>query len=230
MLLCYITDRTQFPGDETAHRRTLLNKIKEAAACGIDYIQLREKDLPIRELELLAHAAREAILENSQTRPALRTHLLINSRVDVAIACSADGVHLRSDDISPGDVRKIWSARRNDRPVIGVSCHTIADVARAAADGADFAVFAPVFEKKDAPNASTTGLAALHEACRQNVPVLALGGVNLENARSCIEAGAVGVAGIRLFQQEDLSEVMRRLRSGITQDTKEHRGSHNTRP
>jgi len=210
LLLYYITDRTQFPGDEKARRGTLLSKIAEAAAGGVDYIQLREKDLSTRELESLAFAALRAVQENSAAKPGPpRTRLLINSRVDVAIACGADGVHLRSDDISARDVRKIWGARRNDSPVIGVSCHTVADVARAASEGADFAVFAPVFGKSNDPPA---GLSALHEVCQQKIPVLALGGVNLQNARSCVEAGAAGVAGIRLFQEGGIAKTVRILR------------------
>jgi thiamine-phosphate pyrophosphorylase len=212
LLLYYITDRTQFSGDEKARRKALLDKIAEAAACGVDYIQLREKDLSGRELESLADAAVRMVRENSRnTLPT--TRLLINSRVDVAIACRADGVHLRSEDISPNDVRRIWSARRSDRPTIAVSCHTVRDVGRAAAEGADFAVFAPVFEKRDMPNAPATGLSALREVCQQKLPVLALGGVNLENARSCIEAGAAGIAGIRLFQDQDIAAVVATLQS-----------------
>ena len=212
MLLYYITDRTQFPGDENARRRALLDKIAEAAASGIDSIQLREKDLSGRELELLTNAAVEVVRENTRNgQPP--TRLLINSRVDVAIACGADGVHLRSEDISPSDVRKVWSVRRDEPPLIGVSCHSVKDVARAASEGADFAVFAPVFEKKDMPDSPAAGLPALHEACQQKIPVLALGGVNLENARSCIEAGAAGVAAIRLFQDQDIAAAVATLQS-----------------
>ena len=213
MLLYYITDRAQFAGDEDSRRRALLNKIAEAAACGIDFIQLREKDLPTRELESLAHAAVRIIQENCGSRnQRSRARLLINSRVDVAIACGADGVHLRSDDISPRDVRSLWaSSHGKGLPVVAVSCHTTVEVARAASEGTDFAVFAPVFEKKDAPGSPAAGLTALREARLQNVPVLALGGINLDNARSCIEAGAAGVAGIRLFQERNIGEVVRLL-------------------
>jgi thiamine-phosphate pyrophosphorylase len=225
LLLYYITDRTQFPGDENTRRRALLDKVAEAAASGVDYIQVREKDLSGRELESLANAEVRIVHQNSRSTPT--TRLLINSRVDVAIACGADGVHLRSEDISPRDVRKVWNARRSEAPVIGVSCHTVGDVARAAAVGADLAVFAPVFEKRDMPNTPATGLSALREACQQKIPVLALGGVNLENARSCIEAGAAGIAGIRLFQQGNISEVVRRLRTLTREDTEEHRGRRN---
>jgi thiamine-phosphate pyrophosphorylase len=226
LLLYYITDRTQFPGDENTRRRALLDKVAEAATSGVDYIQVREKDLSGRELESLANAAVRIVHPNSRSTPT--TRLLINSRVDVAIACGADGVHLRSEDISPHDVRKVWNARMSEAPVIGVSCHTVGDVARAAAVGADLAVFAPVFEKRDMPNTPATGLSALREACQQKIPVLALGGVNLENARSCIEAGAAGIAGIRLFQAGNLTDVVRQLRSITTEDTEKHRGKRTT--
>lgn len=214
-LLYYITDRTQFPGGEPARRSTLHAKIAEAARCGVDYIQLREKDLSTRELEALAREAVATIRENSLTtnHETLTTRLLINSRADVALATAADGVHLPSDDISAAEVRRVWSrcgagALARERPVITISCHTQADIIRAGSDGAAFALFAPVFEKKDAAPA---GLAALREACQARIPVLALGGVTLENAASCLEAGAAGIAAIRLFQENRIEEVVRAL-------------------
>ena len=208
MLLYYITDRHAFAGDEACRRRALLEKIAEAAANQVDYIQLREKDLSTRELESLARQAIDALPRNTRTR------LLINSRTDVALAVGAHGVHLRSDDVSPDDVRLTfrWAMGEAVEPVIGVSCHSAEDVSHAAEQGASFAVFAPVFEKKDNPGAAT-GLEKLREACRADIPVLALGGVNLENAKSCIEAGAAGLAGIRLFQENNIPEIVRALRS-----------------
>ena len=104
MLLYYIGDRTQFSGPESVRRERLLEKIAEAARCGVDYIQLREKDLPARQLEALAGAAVRVIEENGLRKTGTReagTCLLINSRSDVAFAAGAGGVHLRSDDISP---------------------------------------------------------------------------------------------------------------------------------
>jgi thiamine-phosphate pyrophosphorylase len=92
--------------------------------------------------------------------------------------------------------------------VIGVSCHSPEEVAQAAANSASFAVFAPVFEKKDAQPA---GLNLLGEACKAKIPVLALGGVTLSNAHSCLEAGAAGIAAIRLFQENNIAEVTQRL-------------------
>ncbi len=221
-LLYYITDRTAFPGDEFSRRRHLLEKIAEAARAGVDYIQLREKDLSTRDLESLAGEAVTTIAQLKTENRELATALLINSRADIALAVGADGVHLRSDDIFPQDVRTLshspcgagTPARQLSPrpPLIAVSCHSPADVAQAAANHATFAVFAPVFEKK---GASPAGLSALRQACQAGIPVLALGGITLENAQSCLNAGAAGIAAIRLFQDNDIAEVIHRLRSNI---------------
>jgi thiamine-phosphate pyrophosphorylase len=222
MLLYYITDRSQFSGDEPARRRALLAKIAEAARGGVDYIQLREKDLSTRELEGLVSEAIGVIratgplrVENGERR----TRLLINSRTDVALAAGADGVHLRSDDVSPEDVRRVTQHAAHCHPLsttqfdIAVSSHTRADVLRAESDGATFAVFGPVFEKKDKPGTASAGLDALRDACRARLPILALGGVTLENAAACIQAGAAGIAAIRLFQENRIEDVVRALRA-----------------
>jgi thiamine-phosphate pyrophosphorylase len=233
-VLYYITDRHQFSADEYVSRKRLLAKIREAACAGVDYIQLREKDLGTRELEALSREAVKVLDQLRTETPELRTALLINSRADVALAVGANGVHLRSDDISPTEVSAIWksgyvgtaalgcpaarsaaaagtTARESSppSPLIGSSCHTAGEVSEAAMSGADFAVFAPVFEKK---GGSPAGLDRLRDACHARIPVLALGGVTLENAQSCLEAGAAGIASIRLFQQNQISEVVTRLR------------------
>ncbi len=216
MLLFYITDRTQFPGDENARQRALVAKIAEATRCGVELIQLREKDLCTRELEALTRAAVRVVRENLPTRTEKggpRARLLINSRSDVALACGADGVHLRSDDITPPEVRKIWErAEHPEGVLISVSCHSAADVARASSAGADYAVFAPVFGKKDVPQTIPAGLDGLRETCRQKIPVFALGGITLGNAGACVDTGAAGIAAIRLFQENDVAEVVRRLK------------------
>lgn len=221
-LFYYITDRSAFPGDESARRQHLLAKIAEAARAGVDYIQLREKDLPTRELESLAAEAMGIIGQLRTENRELRAALLINSRTDVALATKADGVHLPSHDVSPEDVRVAWfrslgcnqpaheSSPRD--PVTAVSCHSQQEVAQAAADAATFAVFAPVFEKKDAPGARAAGLDVLRQACLAKIPVFALGGVTLQNAESCIQAGAAGLAAIRLFQENEIDAVVRTLR------------------
>jgi thiamine-phosphate pyrophosphorylase len=235
MLLYFITDRRQFPGSHEDQREALLGKIADAARAGVDYIQLREKDLSARELLRLAEQALAAIRNANAKQPETGTRkpetgLLINSRLDVALAARAQGVHLRSDDISAADARAVCmktavAGNRNPETrnlVIAISCHTADEVRRAEADGADFAVFAPVFEKSGRRG---VGLEALHTACRGTpkastpepspaikIPVLALGGVTLENASDCIAAGAGGIAGIRLFQENDVAGVIFRLR------------------
>jgi thiamine-phosphate pyrophosphorylase len=233
-LLYYITDRTAFSGDESSRRRRLLEKIAEAARAGVDYIQLREKDLSSRDLESLALEAVRVVREARKLAPGNRereTALLINSRTDVALAAQAEGVHLRSDDISPEEVKAVWRKCRAascgagtharqlspQDPIIAVSCHSPAEAAQAAANGngATFAVYAPVFEKKDTPTAQPAGLAMLHKACQMEIPVLALGGITLSNASSCLEAGAAGVAAIRLFQENNIATVVQHLRKSF---------------
>jgi len=216
--LYYITDRSQFPGDGREQERLLLEKVAECAAAGVDMIQLREKDLSTRALEKLALNAMAA-LGNSPPR------LLINSRTDVALACGAHGVHLPANDLAASEVRAIFaragmSGLGVHQLIIGVSAHSAAEVASAEAHGADFAVFAPVFEKLKRGEKSGTvnheGLEQLRRICHRvdaaHMPVLALGGITLENARQCIEAGAAGIAAIRLFQQNDVDAMVRQLR------------------
>ncbi len=219
MLLYYITDRRAFPGDEKEQRRKLLLRVAEAASAGIDYIQLREKDLTTRELESLAREAIAALRAHSSA-----SRLLINERVDVALACAADGVQLASNSLPASEVRALWMRVGDRSPLIGVSAHSVDDVRYAESHGADFAVLAPVFEK---PNTELPGLGLgllsvasrgartpdnTEVAPQSSFPVLALGGVNLDNAVACIRAGASGVAGIRLFQEGDVRETVRALR------------------
>jgi len=210
-ILYYITDRTAFSGSESERRLRLLLKIAEAARAGIDYIQLREKDLSTRQLEFLARDAIQVVHQNSRTSNP--TRLLINSRSDVALAAGAHGVHLRSDDVTVSEVRRVWNqASRENQVTLAVSCHSDNEVQRAVNHGADFVVFAPVFEKKDSPGQTAAGIDALRRACQAAIPVLALGGVTLANWRSCLEAGAAGIAAIRLFQDHEVAVVARQLR------------------
>jgi thiamine-phosphate pyrophosphorylase len=203
MLLYYITERKQFPGGEAEQRRRLLEKIGEVAAAGVDYIQLRERDLTGRELEKLAGEV-IAVVKSATTT----ARLLINSRTDVALACGADGVHLRSDDVTAADARAIAGGRKDF--IVSVACHTVEEVKLAWSHGADFAVFAPVFEKDDRPG---SGLHALRQACAVTPNfVIAMGGVTAENSNLCRKASAVGVAGIRLFQRSDARQLMSLLK------------------
>ena len=225
-VLYYITDRKSLAVDEATRRIRLLDRISEAASHGVDYIQLREKDLTIRELESLALEAMRVIVGLSSGDRPLRTALLINSRTDVALARAVQGVHLTAGDVTPADVRASWGRgagltrpaqllpqeKLSRDPIVAVSCHSVEEVAQAASRGATFAVFAPVFEKKDAPEVPAAGLDALREACRAPIPVLALGGVTLENAEACLQAGAAGIAAIRLFQENRIGAIVRQMR------------------
>lgn len=220
MIFYYITDRKQFPGTAAEQRARLLAKMAEASRAGVALIQLREKDLPARELEALAREAVGAVRESAGRK---RARLLINSRLDVAIAVGADGVHLRADDIAASEARVIFTKAGVHKPVIGVSCHSVPEVRLAESHGADFAVFGPVFEKSGAPG---QGLATLRAACGQvpargveaavpagTMPVLALGGVTRDNAAACLEAGAAGLAAIRLFQENDIESIIEDLKA-----------------
>jgi thiamine-phosphate pyrophosphorylase len=169
---------------------------------GVDYVQLREKPMATGELVKLAAAMLAVLREHGSTK------LLVNGRPDVAVASGADGVHLTAleGELTVAQVREVFRAAGAGRPVISVSCHMVEEVRRAVADGVDLILFGPVFEKRVEGEmvGEGVGLDLLQEACEaadgaSGVPVLALGGVTWPRAELCIEAGASGVAGIRLF-------------------------------
>ena len=195
---------------------------------GVDYIQIRERDLPTSELLKLASKIVQSI-----RRIASPTRVLINSNPETALSLAlesgADGVHLPGG-LSAGklaetmdQLRKDWRspAARRPAPAISVSCHSAAEVRAARAAGASLALFAPVFEKAlpGAPALPGQGLEALTEACRAareagpqgEISVIALGGVTLENAAQCIAAGADGIAAIRLFLETETEPRWQRL-------------------
>jgi len=202
-----ITSRVLFPGSDDRQRSALVEQAALWAADGVDFVQLREKDLDAGQLAELARRMLER-LHGSHTR--LRTRLLINSRLDVAVATGAHGVHLTSapGQLTPVQVREVYETSSLPRPVVSVSCHSLAEVEQARHNQADIVLFGPVFEKSVAGEfiASGQGLETLKAACALAAPVsvFALGGVTLENAAECLAAGAAGIAGIRLFH--DLPE------------------------
>ncbi len=197
MILAAITDRKSLGAEP-------LSFIERALASGIDWVQIREKDLSGQALFALCRRAVE--LPNPRG-----TKLFVNGRADVALGAGLDGVHLPSDAPAPADFRLcVGTAVR-----IGVSCHNLEELRAAERAGADYAFYSPIFESASKPGyGPALGLDALARACASvKIPVLALGGVSLENARECMAAGAAGVAGISLFQDaKDLRDVAAQLR------------------
>lgn len=179
----YITDRKTAGGF-----RELLAIIIDQLHLGVDMIQIREKDLQARALfEFTLTVLEVRNRELGKNRQA--TKILVNSRSDVAYAAGADGVHLPAAapiQVLPG-------------LLVGRSCHTLDEVKSARAD---FVTFGPVFESPG--KGPALGLSSLRAACSIGKPVYALGGVNWENADDCVKNGAVGISGIRLFQDPEL--------------------------
>lgn len=178
----YITDRKSVGGF-----RPLMEVIRDQMHLGVDFIQIREKDITARELFEFTLAVLE--VRANEIRTPAPTKILLNSRADVAMATGADGVHLPAE------------APRQTLPglLVGRSCHAITDIR---ATDADFVTFGPIFETPG--KGPAIGLDALKVACQLGKPVYALGGVTWENAADCMHAGADGVAGIRMFQDPAL--------------------------
>jgi thiamine-phosphate pyrophosphorylase len=207
-IVCYVTDRKAL-GPQAA-LQSVSEKIRFAATAGVDWVQIREKDLSARELLQLA----QGVVQSGGAR------ILVNDRLDVALAAGAAGVHLGRASVPAGDVVR-W-CRAGNAPqgfLIGVSCHSLEEVREAETAGADYAFFGPVFDTPSKrPFGAPQGIARLGEVCRAvGIPVLAIGGVEEENAVSCIRAGASGVAAIRMFQEarneKDLRDQIARIHS-----------------
>lgn len=218
MFLYYITDRKQLSTDPVESIRLLLARIRAAAEAGVDAIQLRENDLSAREMVALGREAASLVIEaNSEGSSKPATRFLINSRTDIAIACGVGGVHLRSDDISASEARRVLVRAGIPEPLVAVSCHRVEEVEFAEGHGADFAVFGPVFGKSGV-DAKAAGVAELERVCNRRrmanpkMPVLAIGSVNEVTAAECLQAGAEGIAAIRMFQQGVIHETVSRLR------------------
>lgn len=174
-----ITDRRQAPGGD------ILKAVAGALDGGIRAVQLREKDLPAKELYRLAGRMRELTARYG-------ARLLVNDRVDVAQAVGADGVHLGGSSIPASVARSLLG----ERGLIGCSTHGMGELREAANQGADFVTFGPVYATPSkAAYGPPVGVFALAEACRATpIPVFALGGVRRENAAEVIDAGAFGIA------------------------------------
>ena len=194
------TTRDTTPASE--EYRSILALVAAAVAARVSLVQLREKELGARTLYELA--ARAATLARGS-----ETLILVNDRADIARAAGCDGVHLAAQSLEASVVRRAFG----EQFVIGVSAHSLAE-ARAARDGgADFAVLGPVFDTPSKRGyGPPLGLAALRDAARELAPfpLLAIGGVASENVADVLQAGAAGVAAIRLFG--DAAQLKRTVR------------------
>lgn len=211
--VCYVTDRKALPVTDPG---TGVRKIISAAIqAGADWVQIREKDLPARELLALVRAA----VAMAGTGPrSVAARVMVNDRLDVALAAGAAGVHLGGESLGLGDVVR-W-CRSGNAPaqfMAGISCHSLEQAREAERAGANYIFFGPIF---DTPSKRAfgppQGVALLEEVCRViRLPVVAIGGVNEQNAAACLRAGAAGVAAIRLFQEsrdtEALGQALARL-------------------
>jgi len=202
-LLYLITNRKSFQHTQNAETVSPLDSslkaqlavIELAARSGCSLVQIREKDLCTGDL---ARFTRKVI---GAVRP-YGTLVLVNDRFDVALACGADGVHLRTNSIAASVVRRFAQVKGRDELVIGVSTHSIDEAREAESGGADFIVCGPVFPTASKINLGPPlGLTRLVDVCRSvKIPVLALGGVGWQNWQEPLAAGAAGVAGIGLFE------------------------------
>lgn len=176
MLRCYVTDRKH--GD-------ILSYAQRAVGDGVDFIQVREKDLPASQLFDLVSRIK-AIAAGTPTR------ILVNDRLDVAMAAGIDGVHLPENGLPAARVRPYVR-------VLGASVHSEAAARNAESGGADFLIFGPVFET---PGKQSVGIETLRiVASTVRIPVFAIGGITQANTPSVIDAGAAGIAAIRMFQK-----------------------------
>jgi thiamine-phosphate pyrophosphorylase len=193
----YAITNSQQMGTSLRSRIEALRRLSaDWANGGVEYVQIREKDLTTGELEILASAVVQEVRGS-------RTQVLINGRADIAFAVGADGVHLPGGlQLSPTVIRSLFLWRGLFEPLISISCHSLEEAKMAQETGANMILFAPVFEKTISEGLlQGQGLGTLSVVCQavSPLPVFALGGVNLENAAKCIEAGASGIAAIRLL-------------------------------
>jgi thiamine-phosphate pyrophosphorylase len=215
-MVCYVTNRMSLGAVDPIAE--LLGRIRVAVRAGADWVQIREKDLQGRELLELARNAVAAANERPAAKGVSKPRVYVNDRLDVALAAGAAGVHLGGESAPAGDVVR-W-CRNGNVPSgfeIGVSCHSVEDAREAARAGAGYIFFGPVFDTPSKREfGAPQGAKRLAEVCGGvRIPVIAIGGVNEENAPASIRAGAAGIAAIRMFQETQspvaLSESIARL-------------------
>jgi len=220
-ILCYVTDQKSLRSRESLPASDVLDRIRDAITAGVNWIQIREKDLPARDLLGLTQSAIQASEELYPVRYDLggqsnRTKVIVNDRLDIAVAVSAAGVHLGGESLPMREAVR-W-CRAGNAPsafLIGASCHTLAEACEAESAGASYVIFGPVFDTPSkrafGPPAGIVQLSAVCAAVR--IPVLAIGGINVQHAGECIRSGAAGIAAIRMFQDAgDVTEMRSTLK------------------
>jgi thiamine-phosphate pyrophosphorylase len=210
-IVCYVTDRKAFAGP--CLRSELLEKARAAADAQADWIQIREKDLPAADLLSLVREAVRAVKESID-----KPRVIVNDRIDIALAARAAGAHLGSESVALRDaVRWCRGGNAPDGFLIGVSCHHMDEAREAEISGANYLFFGPVFDTPSKRSfGSPQGPAQLAQICHAiRIPVIAIGGVNEKNAAECMKAGAAGVAAIRLFQEQKNLAALRASIDGL---------------
>lgn len=195
-LLCYVTDRSQFSASPYQQTILLREKMRQAASAGVDWIQIREKNLSTGELSDLAQ---QVIRSASST-----CRVIINDRLDVACAVGAGGVHLGEKSIPVREARRFADDFGvTEDFLIGASVHSLEAAQKAKQEGANYLIFGPVFATPSKVSYGTPqGLEVLTSVCRGvSIPVLAIGGITAENAPECYACGAAGIAAVRAFQE-----------------------------
>jgi len=208
-IVCYVTDRKALAEDKSLP--ALLEVIRAAAAAGVDWVQIREKDLPARDLfTLVKEAVALASAHPGSIRP-LSIKVIVNDRLDVALAAGAAGVHLGHASAPAREVVQ-W-CRAGNAPadfLVGVSCHSLEGAQEAESAGATYTYFGPIYETPSKiPFGKPHGVEELAQvASTVTIPVIAIGGVNASNAAECLRTKAAGIAAIRMFQNSpDLATV-----------------------
>ena len=215
-IICYVTDRKALAGDKSLPE--LLDVIRAAAAAGVDWVQIREKDLPARELfTLVKEAVALASVRPGSIRPR-SIKVIVNDRLDVALAAGAAGVHLGHASAPAHEVVS-W-CRAGNAPadfLVGVSCHSLGGAQEAQSAGASYTYFGPIYETPSKiPFGKPHGLEELAQvASAVTIPVIAIGGVNASNAPDCLRAGAAGIAAIRLVQGAADSDALKETVTAI---------------
>jgi len=197
MLLYAVTDRTWLKG------RTLADVVEEAIKAGVTFLQLREKNL---EYDAFLQLAREIKCVTDK----YKIPYVINDNVQVAMAAGADGVHVGQGDMSPKDVRKIIGPDK----ILGVSAQTVEQAVLAEESGADYIGVGSVFPTSTKLDAEAVSLETLKEICKAvSIPVVAIGGINKDNAIKLAGSGIDGIAVVSaIFAREDIASAARELR------------------